>query len=168
MKKISEPNKFQCKIRECPKTCSQVFPSNRNIITVSEKDNKGKTAMLCILIDMMKTTSCFHHIADRKRNSNAKDKTCIFQLKGTDKKVGITTTGDMCYCLAEEFAWMQEYNCDLYICASHLSGGTLDWLMARTKNGYLLRLGKATVENLQGQVPNVAIITEQAINMWQA
>ncbi len=90
----------------------------------------------------------------------------IHNAKGQEIKVGLTTKGDDDDALDKDFLLLGK--CDLYICASHTYGSTVTWLQNRTKNGYLLRLSKATVLQEQGQVPNVAVITEQAINTWQA
>lgn len=168
MKTICKSNKH---VTNCNDKCSTCFTSNLKVVSLYGRNKKGKTPTLCSLISKMCLfTSCFEYIKHRERKTNALDKTYLFRLKGTNKTIGVTTTGDICYCMAEEFDWLKQANnsrdCDLYICASHESDSTADWLKARTINGYLLRYSKWEIEK-NGTVPNKTIISEDVLNFLQ-
>lgn len=140
------------------------LPTNMKILSLYGRSKKGKTLTLGILAKLLQRIGQFTNKAPRR-----KKEVCgvfsIYNAQGKEIKVGLTTKGDDDIALDYDFTLLGK--CDLYVCASHLKGSTLTWLQNRTKNGYLLRLSKATVQE-QGQMPNVAIITEQAINTWQA
>lgn len=141
------------------------LPTNMKIVSLYGGGGTGKTTTLKSLIGLLEKNG---QLINGK--NNVKDSWGVFELfnaNGKNVKVGITTKGDTVGALEKDFKKMLSYDCDLYVCASHTYGSTVTWLQNRTKNGYLLRLSKATVQE-QGQMPNVAIITEQAINTWQA
>ena len=177
---------FKCakKLNGCVKFCDKVFASDLHVVSLYGRGEKGKTQTLNKLLTLLtqpnfvfKTANGFNSYANflnSVQNNPKQDHTALFTYtnkKGENKTVGITTTGDMCYCLAKEFDWLKQANnnqdCNLYICASHLNGSTVDWLKARTANGYLLRLSKLAIETI-GNVPNVPIISQNTINDLQA
>lgn len=166
--------KFKCnkQLYLCNKKCNSCFSEKLHIVSLYGRDKKGKTPTLCRLIDIMCTQSHqFKCLTSMSKKATALDKTFIFEFIRTGKRVGVTTTGDTCYCLAKEFEWMRANNgdkdCDLYVCASHINGSTVNWLQDRTKYGYLLRLSKIAIEKSQG-VPNKTVFYEHVINQHQA
>ncbi len=154
---------FQCSFNSCPKTCDRVFASDMKIVSIFEANNKGKTITLNKLLELL-TPSSYRFIAAKGfasysqflasvTNQPKKDHTAVFAYttsNGEEKTLGITTTGDMCYHLARKFSLIEELNgrraCDLYVCASHITGATSDWLIARTIKGLLLRWRKDTTD----------------------
>lgn len=165
--------KFTCDkhLHKCNKKCDIEFSDKLNIVSLYGREKKGKTSTLCRLIDTMyQKSDQFKCLASMTKKSNALDKTFIFEFISTGERIGVTTTGDTCYCLAKEFHWMRANNgkdCDLYICASHINGSTVNWLQARTTSGYLLRLSKLAVEHSKG-VPIRTVFDENVINQKQA
>ena len=146
MKKIRNLN---CVYSSCNKDCHSNFVSKMNIISIFETDNRGKTALLLGLIDMLKNNPDYSVVSVMPKNARAKDEVVVFYHIPTKKYLGVTSMGDSCAYLARDFLFMQNVaidngkkGCDLYICASHIWGCTLDWLLERAKNGMLLRWRK--------------------------
>ena len=148
-----------------PKNIQSNLPTNMKIVSLYGSGGTGKTTTLKILAGLLQRIGQFTNKAPR-RNKEVCGVFSIHNAKGQEIKVGLTTKGDDDGALDKDFSLLG--HCDLYVCASHTYGSTLTWLQNQTKNGYLLRLSKATVENMQGHVPKVATITERAINTWQA
>lgn len=157
---------YPCKINKyCTKNCKGVFSDNQKIISLYGRSQKGKSTTLKLLMDKMLTNA----FAAKSRNINtkAKDTLGVFEYVNAHnekKLIGVTTRGDDCYALADDFSRLGL--CDLYVCASRTKGCSLRWLEKRTKNGFLLRLSKATTFS-RGVKPLPAF-SEDIINDWQA
>ena len=159
--------RFTCRYRKCPNICDEIFPNDMHIISVFGASNKGKTKMLTMVIKAFEQEgSGFKCVAYKpKRYQKALDKTYIFEERKSGLKVGITTTGDACYYIAEEMAYMKEQNCDLYVCASHKKGSTFEWLLKRTAKGELLRYPKNTLEKTSTEAEQFYCNKKQAEEM---
>ncbi|MBE7081397.1 MAG: hypothetical protein E7372_02415 [Clostridiales bacterium] len=144
---------INCKNKKCNKACDKIFYNSMKVLTIFETNNKGKTKMLSQVINLMtEIESGFTCIAYKQKNHKSSiDKTYVFKQNKSGLIIGITTKGDTCCCLAKEFLFMQNYNCDLYICASHIKGETIDWLLKRTEKGLLVRWRKeiANLKNIE-------------------
>ena len=64
-------------------------------------------------------------------------------------------------------AFMKEQKCNLYVCASHKRGATLDWLLKRTSKGELLRYPKDTVEKTSTEAEQFSCNRKQAEEMFE-
>ena len=139
---------ISCKNKKYNQAYDNKFLNNMKILTAFETNNKGKTKMLNYVINLMsEAESGFSCIAYKQKNRKKPiDKTYVFKQNKSGLIIGITTKGDDCYCLTKEFAFMQNYNCDLYICASHIKGETIDWLLKRSEEGMIVRLRKETTK----------------------
>lgn len=92
-----------------------------NCLVLYGKSNTGKTKTLKRLIELIKDNGYTPIKPEEERDA---DKIVVFDIKG--RKVGITSRGDAVDLLADDFAWMGD--CDLYVCASHSRGNTVEFL----------------------------------------
>lgn len=116
------------------------------VIVLQGKENVGKSTTLRELLDVLNSQSqVFTLLASEKpslqnRLSNQEDVWAIFKNVKTNKVIGITTRGDDEDCLCRNFDKMKEVDngekkkgqdCDIYICAAHLYGKTVDYIVSR-------------------------------------
>lgn len=106
---------------------------NKNIIALQGISHIGKTTTLKCLIAKIEKTYKIDVLYD-----GVKDLIVVARIN--NKKLGITTYGDSRRELVEDFNLMGK--CDLYVCACHTKGGTVDFLEQETSNGLLLKHGK--------------------------
>ena len=62
----------------------------------------------------------------------SKDFIAVFEKHG--KRIGITTYGDSVEALDDAFSRMQPYNCQVYVCACHPHGKTIDFVKKESED----------------------------------
>lgn len=107
------------------------------VVALQETEKKGKTDTLKRLINLFKG---IRGVSLVKEKVGIKDQWAVFDYFG--KKIGITTRGDSEQCIDNDFKDMGE--CDIYVCAVHSSGKTVD-LVKRADEWYIY--GKLTLES---------------------
>ncbi len=141
------------------------------VIALQGRGNSGKTQTISILIDMiLEHTECSDgkiELLSPKERLCFYDKECVFSYFG--QKVAITTLGDDENGLNE---WLKRVDfefgeADIYICACHTRGKTLDFLLKRFGNENLILYGKnyiSLVETKDVQEKNDIFVIKQQMN----
>ena len=116
------------------------------VIVLQGKDNVGKSSTLRELLNTLNMQpQLFTLVAAEDNNllhrlSNKGDVWAIFKNIKTNKIIGITTRGDSAGCIVADFNTMKKQvqckvkdklDCDIYVCAAHLYGKTIDCIVSR-------------------------------------
>ena len=110
------------------------------IIALSGISNTGKTSCLQKVIGHFKKEELVELLhgsledLDRILNgeiilsnkNHPKDFIVVFEKD--DKRIGVTTYGDSVGALEDSFSRMKPYNCQMYICACHPNGHTINFV----------------------------------------
>lgn len=107
------------------------------VVALQEIEKKGKTDTLKRLINLFKGIRGVSLVEEKV---GIKDQWAVFDYFG--KKIGITTRGDSEQCIDDDFKGMGE--CDIYVCAVHSSGKTVD-LVKRADEWYIY--GRLTLKS---------------------
>ena len=113
------------------------------VIALQGKSGCGKTTTLKKMINILKSTTGVNLLAERKKYANSADTWAMFNCNG--KIVGITTRGDTDKIIQSDLDEMQENNIEVFICAVHTSGATLNKAKSIAGNNRYLIISKATV-----------------------
>ena len=107
------------------------------VVALQETEKKGKTDTLKRLINLFKDIGGVSLVEEKVA---IKDQWAVFDYFG--KKIGITTRGESEQCIDDDFKDMGE--CDIYVCAVHSSGKTVD-LVKKADEWYIY--GRLTLES---------------------
>ena len=142
------------------------------VIALQENEKRGKTTTLKILIDIIGHREDATFVAKRTKYTNSKDTWAIFNLNG--KIVAITTRGDTRKCIEDDLKNMlkETAHIDVFVCAVHESGQTVECVNDLSGEDTLLIIGKAYVfcpndaklQNSQRAIANA----QQAISIMEA
>ena len=103
---------------------------NSKLMALWAKSNSGKTKTIAILIDLLILNGgkILYY-----KEFDCDNRLCIINFN--DKTIGITTHGDTRALLEKDFKELDEKNIeiDIYICASHIKGQTVDYLRSAFK-----------------------------------
>lgn len=93
------------------------------ILALWGKSNNGKSETILKLVDLLINDGAkIENVKNTRRN--AKDKWFVLRYK--NKLIGITSRGDTCALLEEDFNNFKK--CDICICATHTSGATIKFI----------------------------------------
>lgn len=109
------------------------------IIALQGKSNSGKTTTLKLLIDLMSEK---YNVIEK---SNNRGFDCWVKFKVSDKIVAIGTAGDLDSII--ENALSAIGSCDIFVCAVHSYGKTVECLYKHAKKEDIHIYGRFTYEN---------------------
>ncbi len=112
------------------------------VLVLWGKSNSGKTDTLVQLINLLIENDCIF-MEESKHFGTSADKWCIIQFMG--KKIAITTRGDDWNCLNADFEEINKYkiDIDIYICATHEKGKTVDFVKSKFEKENIYWIAKS-------------------------
>lgn len=126
------------------------------VVTLYGRGSKGKTTTLVLTLIklLLNNNVCIskcvyknftlNDIMKEYKAGQVGDFTCALTVKtdNGDKTIGFTTVGDTCWQLIDAFKNCG--NCDLYVCASHMSKQSDMFIDNITKNGVAYKYSRTT------------------------